>query len=36
MEKNFNEWMYKIGNIYYYDNNLMAKAFEIIKENEEI
>jgi hypothetical protein len=36
MAKEFNEWMASIGNIYYYDNEKMAKAFEIIDNYEEI
>tara|TARA_R110000803_G_scaffold139627_1_gene206274 strand:+ start:173 stop:283 length:111 start_codon:yes stop_codon:yes gene_type:complete len=36
MKEEFNKWMFKIGNIYYYDNNLMAEAFEKIEDNEKI
>jgi hypothetical protein len=36
MAKEFNEWMASIGNIYYCDNEKMAKAFEIIENYEEI
>jgi len=36
MEKKFNEWMASIGNIYYSDDDKMAKAFKIIKDYEEI
>ena len=36
MTQEFNEWMARIGNIHYADDNLMAKAFKIIDENEEI
>ena len=36
MRKDFNEWMAGIGNIYYANDNLMAKAFEKIDQYEEI
>jgi len=36
MRQNFNEWMAPIGNIYYANDNLMAKAFEKIDQYEEI
>jgi len=36
MRQNFNEWMAKIGNINYANDNLMAKAFEKIDQYEEI
>ena len=36
MAQKFNEWMAKIGNIYYADDNRMAKAFKIIDEYEEV
>jgi hypothetical protein len=36
LAKDFNEWMAKMGNIHYSDNERMAKAFEIIVEHEEI
>lgn len=36
MRQNFNEWMASIGNIYYANDNLMAKAFEKIDKYEEI
>jgi len=36
MKKDFNEWMASIGNVYYANDNLMAKAFEKIDEYEEI
>tara|TARA_R110002012_G_scaffold7636_3_gene35569 strand:+ start:2167 stop:2277 length:111 start_codon:yes stop_codon:yes gene_type:complete len=36
MKKDFNEWMANIGNIYYANDNLMAKAFEKINEYEKI
>ena len=36
MKKDFNEWMASIGNVYYADDNLMAKALEKIDEYEEI
>jgi len=29
----FNEWMFKIKNIHYADDNLMAKAFERLERN---
>ena len=34
MAHEFNEWMLKIKNIYYADDNLMAKAFETIEKYE--
>ena len=36
MNKEFNEWMACIGNIYYANNALMEKAFEKLEKNEEI
>jgi len=36
MRRDFNEWMAKIGNIHYANDNLMAKAFEKIDQYEEI
>jgi hypothetical protein len=36
MRQNFNEWMASIGNVYYANDNLMAKAFEKIDQYEEI
>lgn len=36
MTQKFNEWMANIGNIYYADDNRMAKAFKIIEEYEEV
>ena len=36
MRQNFNDWMASIGNIYYANDNLMAKAFEKIDQYEEI
>ena len=36
MTKEFNEWMAKIGNIYYANDNSMARAFNIIEQNEEV
>jgi len=36
MVKDFNEWMASIGNIYYADDELMAKAFEKISKNEKL
>jgi len=36
MKNDFNNWMFKIGNIYYANDNLMAKAFEQIDEYEKI
>jgi len=36
MAKEFNEWMASIGNIYYTDDERMAKAFKIIDEYEEV
>jgi hypothetical protein len=40
MSKNFaddfNKWMADIGNIHYTDDNSMARAFEIIKDNEKV
>jgi len=36
MTQEFNEWMAKIGNIYYADDNRMAKAFKIIDEYEKV
>ena len=32
--KEFNEWMARIGNIYYADNLLMSQAFEKIDKQE--
>lgn len=36
MAHEFNEWMLKIKNIYYADDNSMARAFNIIEQNEEV
>lgn len=36
MIKDFNEWMASIGNIYYSDDNKMARAFEIVEQHEKI
>jgi len=36
MIKEFNEWMARIGNIYYANNFLMEKAFEKIEQHEKI
>ena len=36
MVEEFNKWMASIGNIYYSDDNKMARAFEIIDQHEEI
>tara|TARA_R100000541_G_scaffold1239_2_gene5709 strand:+ start:2490 stop:2600 length:111 start_codon:yes stop_codon:yes gene_type:complete len=36
MNQEFNEWMAKIGNIYYADDNLMAKAFRNIEKYEKV
>jgi len=36
MVKEFNEWMAKIGSLHYSDDDRMARAFEIIEENEKI
>jgi hypothetical protein len=34
--EDFNDWMVSIGNIHLANNNLMAKAFEKLGDNEEI
>jgi len=34
--KEFNEWMASIGNIHYPNDNMMARAFQIIEDNEKI
>jgi len=34
--KEFNEWMARIGNIYYADNELMEKAFDKIEQHEKV
>ena len=34
--KEFNEWMARIGNIYYANNELMEKAFDKIEEYEKV
>jgi len=36
MEKKFNEWMASIGNIYYADDEKMARAFKIIEDYEKL
>jgi hypothetical protein len=36
MTQEFNEWMAKIGNIHYANDNSMARAFNIIEQNEEV
>jgi len=33
--KEFNEWMASIGNIHYTNDNMMARAFQIIENNNE-
>ena len=32
----FNKWMAKMGNIHYPDDNMMARAFQIIEDNEKV
>ena len=34
--KEFDEWMARIGNIYYANNELMEKAFDKIEQNEKV
>jgi|TARA_R100001509_G_scaffold118718_1_gene73092 hypothetical protein len=34
--KEFNEWMARIGNIYYANNELMEKAFDKIEQHEKV
>ncbi len=34
--KDFNEWMARIGNIYYANNELMEKAFDKIEQHEKV
>ena len=34
--KEFNEWMARIGNIYYANNELMEKAFYKIEQHEKV
>ena len=34
--QDFNEWMAKIGNIHYTDDERMAKAFKTIEEHEKV
>ena len=36
MIKDFQEWMIKIGNIHYTDDNSMARAFKIIEGYEKV
>ena len=36
MVKDFNEWMASMGNLYYSDDNKMARAFEIVDQHEKI
>jgi hypothetical protein len=36
MADKFNKWMASIGNIYYTDDERMAKAFEIIDNHEKV
>tara|TARA_B100000900_G_scaffold412344_1_gene433933 strand:+ start:1153 stop:1263 length:111 start_codon:yes stop_codon:yes gene_type:complete len=36
MIQDFNEWMQRIGNIYYANNELMEKAFDKIEEYEKV
>ena len=36
MKKEFNEWMAKIGNVYYANNELMEKAFDKIEQYEKV
>lgn len=32
-EEKYNEWMRKMGNIHYHDNEAMIKGYEIVKAN---
>ena len=34
--KEFNDWMERIGNIYYANNELMEKAFDKIEQYEKV
>ena len=34
--KEFNEWMARIGKIYYANNELMEKAFDKIEQHEKV
>ena len=34
--KEFDEWMARVGNIYYANNELMEKAFDKIEQNEKV
>jgi len=34
--KEFNDWMARIGNIYYANNELMEKAFDKIEQHEKV
>ena len=34
--KEFDEWMARIGNIYYANNELMEKAFDKIEQHEKV
>ena len=36
MKKKFNKWMLYIGNIYYANDNMMSKAYQIIEEYEKV
>jgi hypothetical protein len=36
MAKDFHEWMANMQNIYYTDDNRMAKAFEIVDNYEKV
>ncbi len=36
MKLDFNEWMARIKNIYYADNEQMLNAFEKLEKNEEV
>tara|TARA_R100001509_G_scaffold5350_1_gene3237 strand:+ start:375 stop:485 length:111 start_codon:yes stop_codon:yes gene_type:complete len=36
MKQSFNEWMVYIGNIYYANDDMMAKAYQTIEEYEKV
>ena len=36
MTQKFNEWMAKIGNIYYANNELMSQAYDKIEQYEKV
>lgn len=36
MAQDFNEWMASMGNIHYSNDERMARAFEIVTDNEEV